>query len=77
MAPPRSSSSSSSSSLFLTAVVAVTLLFFASAAPLRAGASAFPEALDAGDAYFSDEALARLSESLTKCEHRGRGRERD
>lgn len=62
MAPPRS--------LFLTAVVAVALLLF-SAAPLRAGASAFPEALDAGEAYFSDEALAHLSESLTKCERKG------
>lgn len=66
MAPSRSSSS-----LFLTAVAAAALLLFSAAAPLRAGASAFPEALDAGDAYFSDEALAHLSESLTKCERRG------
>ena len=65
MAPPRSSSP-----LFLAAVFAAALLFFAAAAPLRAGASAFPEALDAGDGYFSDEAFAHLSESLTKCEER-------
>lgn len=64
MAPPRSSPL-----LFLFAALAAVVLLVVVAAPLSATASAFPETLDAGDAsLFSDEALAHLSESLTKCE---------
>lgn len=58
-----------SSPLFFLFAAFATAAFVLSAAPLSATASAFPEALDAGNAsLFSDEALTHLSESLTKCE---------
>ena len=70
--------SSRSSFLSFAAAVAAAVLLVAAVAPLRAAqASAFPEALDAADASFSDEALNHLSESLTKCKRGKREGERE